>query len=392
MQLPPTETLSKVSLSRTIPFRHQPRGQRRLRSKHMLQFISTLIVPLVLGVFTIVTTFHQQKLAREQRLEDLNESRSQRLREEQHQRELADTQYKDQLLVAYIKDLAELLETYNGSLTHDKTVANIARVKTLNIFRQLDAQRTIHIIRFLYEAGQLNSSPDHIPLDLSLAKLKDIDFRESAVNQRKLYFLSLPNAFLYNATFTELQMKGNDFVNTEFYDTSLSSAQFTEIYFMSALFNNTNFYNVHIHQCNFSFSRLFNVDISFAFIFNVEFAHARLTNINSSCAFISKADFQYNALHSVNFSFSKLFDVNFAFTQRMFGINFSYASLSNINISTLTIVENIDFSNAQLSLANFSRIKMRNANFSSTTLSDTNLFMSQLENVNFSLAILGNVS
>ncbi|CAF1480948.1 unnamed protein product [Rotaria sp. Silwood1] len=115
-------------------------------------------------------------MAREQRLEDLNESRYQRQREESRQGELATSQYQDELLVAYIKDMAKYLEKGNGSLTSNNVMATVARVKTLNIFRQLDPQRNVRIIRFLYEAGQLTKTQERPSLDISTAELRDIDF------------------------------------------------------------------------------------------------------------------------------------------------------------------------------------------------------------------------
>ncbi|CAF5062963.1 unnamed protein product, partial [Rotaria sp. Silwood1] len=161
----------------------------------------------MLGVFTIVITVHQQKMAREQRLEDLNESRYQRQREESRQGELATSQYQDELLVAYIKDMAKYLEKGNGSLTSNNVMATVARVKTLNIFRQLDPQRNVRIIRFLYEAGQLTKTQERPSLDISTAELRDIDFRDSAINKKKLNNITLTDIFLSNASFIEIEME-----------------------------------------------------------------------------------------------------------------------------------------------------------------------------------------
>jgi hypothetical protein len=61
-----------------------------LTVKDALQFLSSLILPVMLGVFTVVITFQQQKLAQEQRIEDMNVARQQRLEdrnESQSQRE-----------------------------------------------------------------------------------------------------------------------------------------------------------------------------------------------------------------------------------------------------------------------------------------------------------------
>ena len=49
-----------------------------LNLRDLLQFISSLLLPLMLGVFTIVITNHQQQVASIQRIQDLNNSAQQR--------------------------------------------------------------------------------------------------------------------------------------------------------------------------------------------------------------------------------------------------------------------------------------------------------------------------
>jgi hypothetical protein len=46
--------------------------------KNILQCIGSLLVPLLLAVFTVIITFEQRKEAHQQRLQDLNISREQR--------------------------------------------------------------------------------------------------------------------------------------------------------------------------------------------------------------------------------------------------------------------------------------------------------------------------
>ena len=52
--------------------------------------------------------------------------------------------YRDEVLVAYIKEIGDLLRENNGSLTQTALTHTLARVKTLNTIRQLDGPRQIH--------------------------------------------------------------------------------------------------------------------------------------------------------------------------------------------------------------------------------------------------------
>ncbi|CAF2031452.1 unnamed protein product, partial [Rotaria magnacalcarata] len=93
-------------------------------------------------------------------------------------------------------------------------------------FRQLDAHRNVQIIRFLYEAKQLTDTPENLSLDLSTAKLFDIDFRDAAVDAKpdvkKLDRISLAGMFLSNATFVDIQITHANFSSTQFQNANFS--------------------------------------------------------------------------------------------------------------------------------------------------------------------------
>ncbi|CAF1481962.1 unnamed protein product [Rotaria magnacalcarata] len=173
-----------------------------LKLRDGLKFISSLILPLTLGVFTVIITFQQHEAAKQQREQD---RRSTELQREQ-ERNLNDERYKNDRLDSYIKEMGKLLEKHDGSIISSDVGTTLARVKTLNIFRQLDPQRTVRVIRFLYEAKQLTDTQENRLLDLSTAELFDVDFRNSSINKKKLNNLSLTSMHLSNTTFIGLEM------------------------------------------------------------------------------------------------------------------------------------------------------------------------------------------
>jgi hypothetical protein len=132
--------------------------------KEIFQCISSLLLPLVLGLFTVIITVHQQNVASRQRYEDrllaeeqdLNISRDQRIQDRNiaeakriqddliaekqrnmseqqraHELNITQRQLRDSLLVTYMNDIGMLLKTNNGSLINDPLTAILARVKTL---------------------------------------------------------------------------------------------------------------------------------------------------------------------------------------------------------------------------------------------------------------------
>ncbi len=102
-----------------------------LKPKDTLKFISSLILPLVLGIFTIVITIQQQNSAKIQREEDRKVSQLQL----ELERNLNDIKYRNEVLDTYVKGMGQLLKEDNGSPTSNEVMAMLARAKTLNIFR-----------------------------------------------------------------------------------------------------------------------------------------------------------------------------------------------------------------------------------------------------------------
>jgi hypothetical protein len=78
--------VSQEQATQTEQLQNQYRQYFSLTSKNVLKFVSSLILPLMLGVFTVVITFHQQKVAREQRIEDIRLARQQRLEDKNESR------------------------------------------------------------------------------------------------------------------------------------------------------------------------------------------------------------------------------------------------------------------------------------------------------------------
>ncbi|CAF3935373.1 unnamed protein product [Rotaria magnacalcarata] len=262
-----------------------------LKLKHVLKFLSSLLLPLALGVFTLIISLQQQQLAKQQREEDRNASKQQRiedreaterLREQdrnsskqqriedriaaeqlrQLERTLTDERYQKEVLDTYIKEIGKLLEKNHGSLISNEVAATLVRAKTLNIFRRLDSQYSVHIIRFLYEAKQLSEFHEHPSLDLSTAELHDMDFRGSAINKKILKRLSMTTSISFSTT----SASNTDFqqaycVAASFNDVDLSSSRFLQSNLKRALFIETDLVNVsfldaNLYKANFSKTKI----------------------------------------------------------------------------------------------------------------------------------------
>lgn len=479
--------------------------KRILTCKEFLTMISSFILPLVLGISTVIITIHQQKiaiqqraedrqLAREQREQDLNISKLQReqdkadarlLREQdlnistqqrledrslareqrledrqlakeqrdqdlliaQQQRELekllADErreqefnisneqremsekqrkhefdiqiqQYRNTLLVEYIKEIGQMLEHNQGSLTNNTITATLARVKTLTILRQLDTYGKIQIIQFLYEAGQLNAN--NKPLDLSTADLNNMNMNNS-ISELPMHRLCLAGAYLRHSSFA-----GRDLTSANFH-----GAYLNEVNFGHAILKNVNFSYTILTKASFLRSNLVNSDFSHANIIEADLTqamidHANFSHSNGDLLKCNKCTGIHTNFIHVNFpnatftvsdySYIRPMYINlfiFAFKQaRLSKVNFSNANISytsfyRANIASSTFFnahakmvkmhfiesEQIDFSNTRCISANFQYANLFAANFSgSNVLKTTFTNIYAITSINFTGANL----
>ncbi|CAF3441522.1 unnamed protein product [Rotaria socialis] len=203
---------------------HQKSNDRIFTLKEIIKLIpSFFLLPMVLGISTVVITIHQQNITLQQRAEDRQLARERRelektiadekceqeynisaeqrdISEKQRKRglDIQIQQYRNTLLVEYIREIGQMLERNQGSLTNNTIIATLARVQTLSIVRQFDSHGKAQIIQFLYEAGQLTASQN--PLDLSTADLNNMNMN-SSISELPMNELSLAGVQLRFCSF-----------------------------------------------------------------------------------------------------------------------------------------------------------------------------------------------
>lgn len=228
----------------------QTDGQQRhyrtvygLTVKDVLKLISSLILPLVLGIFTVISASNQQNDVIRQRERDVS-LRRQELdianKQSDLQQQMNVKRYQDELLVAYMKDTSEVLEKHNGSLTSSSLIAALARAKAFSTIRQLDGLRNSLIIRFLYEAGQLTTTNQSTALDISTVQLANID-ASVFKTVPQIGTLTLAGALMRNCTLNNTSLRDIDLSSTQLDDIDFSSTELDSVQFQCGRLTNVNF-------------------------------------------------------------------------------------------------------------------------------------------------------
>ncbi len=280
-----------------------------------------------MGIFTVIITFHQEKIAAKQRAEDKESAHL--LRE--LERSLANEQYQNELLDNYIKEMGELIKENNGSLTTNPTIGALARAKTLSIFRQLDSQRNGRIIRFLYESGQINENKEYSPLDLSTAELHNIDFSLSLIPS-SLESISLSGIYLINVTFGGANLCKSNFSGSRLVDIIFSKSNLNNVDFTKATLTNITFFQSILMNSYFIEAKLNKIDFSEANLDNANFSEADLFNITFSEMIINGIIFSYASFKSIIFFKVSLIGFDFV-NVKIVGSRFSNTDLTILAIS-----------------------------------------------------------
>jgi hypothetical protein len=138
------------------------RHKCRITSKQLFTSLSSLLVPLMIGVATVVISYQQMNSAKEQREQDIflaNQSRAQQFEIEERrlkeERLAAEINYMDTVLENFLREMASLLLSPNFTCT-DIVTASVVRAKILATLRQLDGRRKSDILLFF-----VRSSNDH---------------------------------------------------------------------------------------------------------------------------------------------------------------------------------------------------------------------------------------
>jgi uncharacterized protein YjbI with pentapeptide repeats len=252
-----------------------PHFHTRIEGNHRLCLKLTLsaLIPLMIGVFTIVTTLLQQKLSNQQREQDKHDSH---LLREQSQR-LADNLQKESVLVNYLNDVSNILMSEN----HTKILIHI-RTKTLTSLRQLDADRKRYLLLYLYESDLLYQDPDRqnpLGLKISGADFNGIQFIGTIYNKCSFIRMNLFDVYLSNTSFNDCYIDRSNFSYAKMSNAKFFNGILIRVTFKFSLLDNTCFCHMKLSIMYFAGATLVGANFTGSNWENatVDFINANLT-------------------------------------------------------------------------------------------------------------------
>ena len=246
--------------------------QKRQCQFNWAKLILSTLIPVLLGIFTIVYTIQENKLAeisREQELkiarinreQELNISRETRkqdlsIAEENAARDVYEREKLRRQTVydSYITEISKIIfdRAFNRS---DVDQLMHIRIRTLNALHQLDLNQKREVIVFLYENGLLRANNAN-RVNLRGTDLTEVKFVRSSSFLCELQYLHLAEVLADNILFDGCQLD-----RSVFNGASLNGAKFLNSYVAHSSFEGTGMVQAVFNLSNEMYSNFASADL-----------------------------------------------------------------------------------------------------------------------------------
>lgn len=325
--------------------------------KDLFGLISSILIPVVLGIFTILSTNNQWKIENNR---SEKESKLEATRNELHVAMNLDS-YRNDLLGNYIKEMSDMLKDTSFSLVNALEIATLMRAKTLNVAIQLDSPRVTRLLRFLYEAKLIANKDNRSMLDISTLILTDAD-RGTLKAEKHIGILTLQGIVFENSSFTDIILEYIDFSFSTIRNVSfLSSKTAYEDQSFVSYYSSTNVQSSVLKYVKLQSTTLEDVHYSSTKVQDTILEKAQLKSVTFIDGYFHQVDFKSSLLIDVDFSFSHFVSVDFS-ASRMKNVNFANTVFYNVTFSR-SIMINVNFTLAIFYHVNFREIQADGVSF-----------------------------
>jgi uncharacterized protein YjbI with pentapeptide repeats len=274
----------------TIPGKtpNKKKGKPWKEVREWLNIVGILLIPLLIGVYTLANTIQQTSLAQQNRQADVANQLDQ-------QRETALKTYEDDIS-------SLLLDRHLATSRPTDEVRTIALAKTLEVLHQLDGPRNARAIQFLRDAQLIGINP------LAKTDYNIIDFSNADLTGDDLSGANLGGTHLNGADLSGVHLSYADLNRAGLYATNLSRADLSEADLIQADLRWANLSSTDLSgadlretDLNRAFlngADLYGANLNRAFLNGADLTRANLTRANLTGADLSGAILPDGTRHS----------------------------------------------------------------------------------------------
>ncbi len=252
--------------------------ERKVLGKTLWEWLTILLVPLMIAAFTIAITLQQNQISQRQHDSD------QKLAEAIHKNDLqtADDRQKEDILVNCQNDISDLLLNSRLGLSKEgEPVREVAYIKTLTALRRLDSSRKRTLIQFLYQARLIGGLPPHhdpfaSSMDVAVISLESADLRGASLSEVHLTGIDLSGADLTGAILSKAHLLKAKLQNVDLSGSNLSDANLE-----FANLSDANLRGANLEDADLSYTNLSDADLRGANLRTVYVTPEQLTYAKS---------------------------------------------------------------------------------------------------------------
>ena len=397
----------------------------RLTWFHWIQLIATILIPIIIAIYTVVDNKSSESIAEANRRKDIeiaevnrrtdleiaelnrrshfeiaeaNRLNEIRLGEQSREKDraLSIDQQEENILVQYQTFLSKLILDHGNYLEKSSEAKTVAQFMTLTALEQVNIKRKRILLRSLHHANLINFLKTEKLFDTSVVNLDQADLSHiqfglalNQTGQLPMYryiswnYLYLPRTILTYASFrytildhTTFTQSIMDFVDMSFaaHTNHQSRTNFVNVSLIEAKLSNVRFRLTNFSLTNLALSQMDNFEC-----IECHFSHSILTRVNlnysrfSHTFHLSKTRLLFN---SANFSYSHMYFALFR------SINFTQSDWSHVQASHIGIYNSI-FTNVNMYKSLLSNSIVQDSTFEFMDFYQTDFSYAKFFNVTF---------
>lgn len=272
-----------------------PQGKELPRAKTLWDWLSLLLVPVVLAIGGYFLTRSENRYALQ-----LQERR------EQEARKLETERAQDAALQSYLDQMTQLL-------LHDKVplrisqpgdeVRSVARARTLAVLRVLDGVRKGAVVQFLYEAGLIGGVKKERGVVETIEAI--VSLNEANLRAASLRDTYLGGANLNAANLVQAELNGANLELAELNEANLEVARLT-----GACLNGAHLTGACLNGAYLIVAKLTGADLTRADLIGADLREAKLTGADLTKADLTIADLTGTNLREADLTGANLREAN----------------------------------------------------------------------------------
>jgi uncharacterized protein YjbI with pentapeptide repeats len=294
-QTPPNPPQPTITSGKTP---NKKKGKPWKEIRKWLNIVGILLIPLLIGVYTIGNNIQQTDLAKRQHDSD------QHIAQQNRQADVANQldQQRETALKTYEDDISSLLlDRHLATSRPGDEVRTVALAKTLEVLHQLDGPRNAHAIQFLQDAQLIGADlttktpHTHNIIDFSNADLTNddlsfADLRGTSLTGADLTRADLTGAYLAGADLTKAYLIEANLIEADLTRADLTGADLTRANLTRAYLTGAYLTRAYLTGANLTGANLTRADLTGADLTRADLTRADLTRADLTGADLTGAD------------------------------------------------------------------------------------------------------